>query len=200
LIIEARSLVAAPVEVQLRAAFAGAEWQAVLGGSTATPADTLLAVPTWTRQLVVDVAMAEGDWSRFTDFGVTLWHRDGRLLAAAPLNYAFGRLRIDLPPGVSGDTLRLALTPAAVSDDRPTPWRVEVSARFLTGQPAALDHGGTPILQVVPGGMRRAAFLVSNWPVPIPAGLAPLVTLMAVDRTDNIWTRETPLSRREGLR
>jgi subtilisin family serine protease len=199
LIVEARSLAEIPVDLQLRAAFSGAEWQARMGGAAAIPSDTVLVIPTWARQLVVDVAMSESEWSRFTDFGVTLWHRDGRLLAEEPLNYAFGRLRIDLPPEVSGDTLRLALTPAAAVDERPTPWRVEVSARFLPEQPSAIDRGGAPFSTVMPGSVRRAAFAVSGWPLPIPVGLAPLVTLIAVERDNDMWTREVPMPRREGI-
>lgn len=199
LIVEATSLTDSSVELQLRAAFSGAEWQAVMSGSVAAPNDTVLFVPTWADQLVIDVAMAEADWSRFTDFGVTLWHRDGRLLAEEPLNYAFGRLRIDLPPAVRGDTLRLALTPAAAGTDRATPWRVEVSARFFVERPSAVDRGGAPSGLLVPGGVRRVAFAVGGWPVVIPTGLTPLVTLIAIDRDDAIWTREMPLPGREGL-
>jgi subtilisin family serine protease len=199
LLVEARSLAESTVDLQLRAAFSGVEWQAVMGGNASVPSDTLLIIPPWARQIVVDVAMAEADWSRFTDFGVTLWHRDGRLLAEEPLNYAFGRLRIDLPPEVGGDTLRLALTPAAAIDDRPVPWRVEVSARYFAERPLAIDRGGAPHAPLAPGGTRRAAFAVTSWPVMIPAGLSPLVTLIAVERDNHVWTREIPLPRREGL-
>jgi hypothetical protein len=144
--------------------------------------------------------MAEADWSRFTDFGVTLWHRDGRLLAEAPLNYALGRLRIELPPEVSGDTLRLALTPAAATVDRPTPWRVEVSARFFPERPTAIDRGGAVLGTLAPGAARFAQFAVSGWPVAVPLNLSPLVTLIAIDGNDGYWTREVPLTRREGMR
>jgi hypothetical protein len=198
-IVRASSLTQDPVNLQLRAALSGAEWQAVMSGSVSEPTDTMLVLPTWVRQLVVDVAMAEADWSRFTDFGVTIWHRDGRLLAAAPLNYAFGRLRIDLPQEAWGDTLRLELTPAAAIDDRPTPWRVEVSARFLLARPIAMDRGGSSFETLEPGSSRRAAFGVPSWPVQIPARSTPLVTLMAVEQPGFAWTRETPLPRREGL-
>ena len=199
LVMEAQSLIDRPVELQLRAAFSGAEWQAVMSRPTSTPTDTMIVIPTWARQLVIDVAMAEADWSRFTDFGVTLWQRDGRLLAEEPLNYAFGRLRIDLPPEVGGDTLRLALTPAAAAPDRATPWRVEVSARFLTDRPTANDRGGAPFASIAAGATRRAAFAIGAWPVAIPAGLSPLVTLIAVERDNDLWTREVPMPRREGL-
>jgi hypothetical protein len=197
--VQATSLVDAPVDVRLRAAFSGAEWQAVMAGRAAVATDTLLMVPAWARHLVVDVAMAEADWSRFTDFGVTLWHRDGRLLAEAPLNYAFGRLRIELPTEVSGDTLRLVLTPAAAKLDLPTPWRVEVSARFLPERPTAIDRGGSAAVSLAPGAVHRGSFVVAEWPVTVPARLTPLVTLIAIDDNDRYWTREVPLPRKERL-
>ena len=199
LVVTATSLTDQPVELQLRAAFSGAEWQGTMGGPASVPTDTMLAVPPWARQLVVDVAMPEAEWSRFTDFGVTLWHRDGRLLAEEPLNYAFGRLRIDLPAEVHGDTLRLVLTPAATWVDRPTPWRVEVSARFFTERPSMVDRGGAPFAILAPGTSRRAAFPVASWPALVPVGFSPLVTIIAIERDNDIWTRETPLPRREGL-
>lgn len=191
--VDARNVAGEPVEVRLRAAFTGAEWSAGIAGDRSVPHDVALPVPPWATSLVLDVTMPEGDWSRFTDFGVSLRHADGRLLDESPLNYAFGRMRLDLPEEVRGDTLRLVLSPAAAVDHPATPWAVQAVARFYAAQPAAIDHGGTPRTDVPPGTTRRVRFPFERWPVQVPRDWAGLVTLIALEGDAAVWTREVAL-------
>ncbi len=188
--VEARNLAAQRIDIRLRAAFTGAEWQRHLTGDRATPLAELLAVPSWATSVVVDVSMPEGDWSKFTDFGVSLRRRDGRLLAESPLNYAFGRMRIDLPDDVRGDTLRLVLSPAAAMDSPATPWTVIADARFYLAQPQAIDRGGTPRTTLDPGATGRARFPIEGPSVQLPGGWWPLFTLIALEGDAAVWTRE----------
>ncbi len=190
LIVDAHSLSAEAIDLRLRAAFTGAEWRRHVTGDRAIPAREPLVVPAWAGSMVVDVTMPEGDWSKFTDFGVSLRRSDGRLLAESPLNYAFGRMRIDLPSDVRGDSLTLVLSPAAASDAPPTPWTVVATVRFYLEQPMAIDRGGTPGSRVESGTIQRARFPIAAPPVQLPVGWAPLFTLIALEGDAAVWTRE----------
>ncbi len=198
LVINALNVSADTVAARLRVAFSGAERQLLMQAPTARITDTLVGIPEWAGHLVLDVAMAEDDWSRFTDFGVTLWHRDGRILATEPLNYAFGRMRLDIPPALRGDTLSLELAPADAVPGRDTPWQVEVAIRFLAERPVVLDGGGTEVNSLPPGAITRAAYPLMKWPLPLGADLAPLVTVVALQGDTAPWTREIVLTHREG--
>lgn len=191
--VNARNAAGVPVEVRLRAAFTGAEWNAGISGDRAARDSIALPVPEWAASLVIDVTMAEEAWSRFTDFGVSLRRRDGRLLEESPLNYAFGRMRLDVPPEVRGDTLQLILLPAAATDEPATPWSVTATARFYAAQPAAIDHGGTPRTVVTPGSTRQVRFPFERWPVQVPQDWSGLVTLIALEGDVAVWTREVAL-------
>ncbi len=193
LTVDARNLAGVPVNVRLRAAFSGAEWTAGLSGDRAVRDSIALPVPAWARTLVLDVTMAQDDWSRFTDFGVSLRHRDGRLLEESPLNYAFGRMRLELPAEVTGDSLWLILLPAAAREVPPTPWSVAATARFYAAEPTALDHGGTPRTEVAPNSVRRVRFPFERWPVQVPRDWSALVTLIALEGDAAVWTREVAL-------
>jgi subtilisin family serine protease len=184
----------------LRAAFGGAEQRMSLGDSTSRVTTALIAVPEWATEVVVDVRMAEADWSRFTDFGVSLWRRDGRLVGTEPLNYAFGRMRVEIPTELRGDSLWLELTPADAVPGRDTQWEVEVSIRYHPESPVVLDGGGSGVLTVAPGQSVSVGFPMSSWPVEIPVGLAPLLTVVAIDEKQELWTREVRLEPGEGSR
>lgn len=196
--VSATSLAAVPIEFRLRAALTGVEWQHIVASPRATDCELPIVVPTWAAELVVDVGMDERDWSRFTDFGVTLRRRDGRIVEEEPLNYAFGRLRLEIPPGLRGDTLMLTLTPAAAVSFPDTPWRVTVEARFLMPNPVAIDDGGRHFPEVEPGGTRELLVAVSRWPVELPAGWDPVVTVVAFDQDHQAWTRQVPLRASQG--
>ncbi len=193
LVVDAANLTARPLEFRLRAALTGAEWQRHLTGDSSAVHVERLPVPTWAASLVLDVTMPEASWSRFTDFGVSLRRLDGRMVAESPLNYAFGRMRVDLPEDVRGDTLLLVLSPAAAVSTPATPWEVIAAARFQAAQPIAIDHGGTPRTTNAPGVSRQVRFPFEALPVEVPTGWRPLVTLIALEGDAAVWTRELPL-------
>ena len=54
------------------------------------------SVPDWAIHATVDLSMDPAQWPRFTDFGLTLFDSAGRQLGKSPLNYALGRLHVEL--------------------------------------------------------------------------------------------------------
>ena len=97
------------------------------------------------RGVVVDITMDRAQWGRFTDFGVTLFDSLGQQLGKQPLNYAFGRLQVELPEG-HGDM---------PGDARPLP-RLRRSRPATSGGASAPRSGSMPTHR-------------SCWPAPIPA-------------------------------
>jgi subtilisin family serine protease len=192
-VVDARNVAGVPVELRIRAAFTGVEWRRDVSGIRSEERAIELPVPEWASTMVLDVTMPQDDWSRFTDFGVSLRHADGRLLEESPLNYAFGRMRVEIPEAVRGERLQLVLAPAAVARAPATPWQVHVVARFYAAQPTAIDHGGTPRTRVGAGVTRRVRFPIERWPVQVAGDLAPLVTLIALEGDAAVWTREVVL-------
>ena len=70
-------------------------WQAEVeaGG----PYTRTFAAPEWATQVVVEVRVSPEFWNTVTDFGVTLFDRDGAQLGQGPMNYDFNRVTVDLP-------------------------------------------------------------------------------------------------------
>lgn len=187
------SLAAAPLDLQLRVGMLGAEVTTRMHGSASLPRDTVLVLPPWTGAAVLDVTMPDEEWSRFTDFGVSIRDRQDRILATMPLNHATGRLRLQLPRTWQGDTLRLRVTPAAALDTPATPWEVTLVVRAMLDQPAAIDRGGTMMAALAPGATRRVSHAVGRWPAVVPAGWSRLMQLVVFDDDDREWTREVAI-------
>ena len=70
-------------------------WQAEVqaGG----PYTRTFTAPEWATQVVVEVRLSPEFWNTVTDFGVTLFDRDGAQLGQGPMNYDFNRVTVDLP-------------------------------------------------------------------------------------------------------
>jgi hypothetical protein len=191
--IHATSVVAAPLEVRLRTALTGAAMMRNITGSGHEVVRVTIAVPLWATRMAVDASMPREAWPHFTDFAVTVREPNGRLLEAAPLNYAFGRLSGPVPEQVRGDSLVIHLRPAPADTSRATPYLLNLLVRFSADRPWALDDGGTSRAPLAAAGARRVRFPLTAWPLAIPPGFFPLVTVVALEGDDAVWTRELPL-------
>lgn len=191
--VAATSLVADPIELRLRTALTGAMQSLTASGEGRRVVRVAIPVPPWAVRIAIDAAMPRAAWPGFTDFGVTLRESDGTLLGEGPLNYAFGRLVIELPQRAQGDTLVLHLSPAPAAPGAALPWSLDLTIRYVADRPWALDDGGTGRSTLAPAAVRRARFAVAPWPLDIPAGLLPLITVVALEGDDAVWTRELPL-------
>ena len=122
--------------------------------------------------VVVDITMDRAQWGRFTDFGVTLFDSLGQQLGKQPLNYAFGRLQVELPEGhgdmpVSARALprlrrpgrRRALERSAPrSGSTPTPpsrWPAPAADATVTIAPRRERHGRRSRCRASPGHSAR---------------------------------------------
>ncbi len=188
--IHASSETSAGLEVRLRTALTGAAFVTAVSGDGQEVQRVAVPVPTWATRIAVDATMAREKWPMFTDFAVSVRERNGRLLEAAPLNYAFGRLSRAVPEQVRGDSVIIHLRPAPARADRPAPYRLDLLVRFSADRPWALDDGGTSRASLAAGATRRVRFPLASWPLAIPSGFFPLVTVVALEGDDAVWTRE----------
>lgn len=157
------------------------------------PAETLVVrLPDWAAHAEVDVQMAPEQWNHFTDFGVTVFDSTGQQVRQGPLNYAFGRLRFEVPPELLGSPLVVELFPAYARADVSASWQAEVRVRFLS-EPAQPPRSlGEATL--VAGGRSRLA-LPDPPALALPEGFAPLVEVRfrPADGTGPDAVRRLPL-------
>ncbi len=159
--------------------------------------------PAWVSGVVVDVSMDREQWGRFTDFGVTLFDSLGRVLGKQPLNYAFGRLQVELPNGHGTMPVTLGLSPGFADSAEGESWSLQTSIRLYADSSVAIGpaSGAPNLLTIAPGARGRTSFVVPQSPWSLSDGFSPLGVLIA--RTGSqVWTRETalPVTRPEAAR
>lgn len=192
--VTAKSLAATSLPVRLRAGLIGVVRHYLIRGG---PGQERIAVPVpaWTDRTVIDTRMAPEAWSRFTDLGLSFLDRRGREIETSPINYAFSRAVPTLPDSVRGDTLVLVLSPGFADPRDHAEWVIDVAVRFYVAKPFSLDSGGSPVRPVAANATREERFMQGPLPIVIPPGFTPLATVVALEGTERIWTRELPLLR-----
>jgi hypothetical protein len=158
------------------------------------PVRVPFTLPSWSTAVVVDVAMDRAQWGRFTDFGLTLFDADGRQLGKDPLEYAFGRLSVDVARGQADRPVAVTLFPGFADPADTAPWSATVTVRLYADTMAAVaPSGGDSSDVIVTHGAkvtRRFTPVVSPWT--LGEGFTPLGVVVA--RTGGrIWTREIAL-------
>jgi tripeptidyl-peptidase II len=184
---------AAPVKTEVAMLLGGAERVETIVAKSAAVRRIPFIAPAWARSVVVDVTMSREQWSRFTDFGVTLFDSAGRQIEKQPLNYAFGRLQAKLPGGQqAGMPVELALFPG-LADTTDQSWTARASIRLYADTAIALEAAGQPEVTIAPGRTETARFTLSDSPWPLGDGFFPLGVL-AARAEDHTWTREGGLA------
>ncbi len=105
-------------------------WQAEVqaGG----PYTRTFTAPEWATQVVVEVRLSPEFWNTVTDFGVTLFDRDGAQLGQGPMNYDFNRVTVDLPAKRGPDfPVTLELFPAFARPVPPASFTAAVQLAFV---------------------------------------------------------------------
>jgi hypothetical protein len=181
-------------ETQIRLGLIGGERIEKIATRGSDPVRLPFTLPAWATAVVVDVAMDRAQWGRFTDFGLTLFDSAGRQLGKDPLEYAFGRLSVDVAKGQADRPVAVTLFPGFADPADTAQWSATVAVRLYADTMAAVPPTGADSGEVVVSrGMkvtRKFAPVVSPWM--LGAGFTPLGVIVA--RTGGrIWTREIAL-------
>jgi hypothetical protein len=150
--------------------------------------------PGWARTAVIDLTMDRAQWSKFTDFGVTLFDSAGRQIEKKPLNYAFGRLEASLPSGHGNMPVELALFPGFADVASDEPWTLRASIRLYADSAVAVVQPDSAAgkITVAPGKSVSRSFPLPPSPWPLGDGFFPLGVLV-VRAGEHTWTREAGL-------
>ena len=182
-----------PVDAEVGMHIGGAARSESVAADGSDPRRIPFVVPRWSRGVVVDLSMDRAQWNRFTDFGVTLFDSLGHQLGKQPLNYAFGRLQVELPEGHGDMPVTLGLFPGFADPKGDQRWSVRTSIRVYADTTVVLarsDSGGSTI---APRSTATAEFTLPESPWSLGAGFVPLGLLVA--RADGrSWTREVELA------
>jgi tripeptidyl-peptidase-2 len=158
-----------------------------------------LVVPPWAAALVLDVSLPGEVWSQLTDFSVSLRGASGRLIQEAPLNHSFGRVRVRIPAVRAGETLTLLLTPAFADAEARARWQAEVVTRFEAAEGLPVDGGGAGRARLGPGAVRVHRVAPVEWPLTVPPGWAPLLTVRVHEGAEHRWTHQLILASGRGV-
>jgi hypothetical protein len=182
----------APVATEIGMHLGGAARSESVAASGSASKRLAFVVPSWSRGVVVDVAMDPAQWGRFTDFGVSLFDSLGQQLGKQPMNYAFGRLQVELP-GPHGDMpVTLGLFPGFADTTGDQHWAVRTSIRVYADTSVVLARADTAATSIAPKSTLTATFPLPQSPWPLPDRFVPLGLLVA--RADGrSWTREVEL-------
>jgi tripeptidyl-peptidase II len=179
---------ASPVKAEVAMLMGGAERVETIVANGSAVRRIPFVAPAWARSVVVDVTMSREQWSRFTDFGVTLFDSVGRQIEKQPLNYAFGRLQAKLPGNHAGMRVELELFPG-FADTTDQAWSARAFIRLYADSAIALEPAGEPVITIPAGKTATARFTLPESPWPLGDGFFPLAVL-AARADEHTWTRE----------
>jgi hypothetical protein len=172
------------------AVLVGAERGATVVARGAEPQRIPFTIPDWAVHTVVDITMDRAQWSRFTDFGVTLYDSAGRQLGKSPLNYATGRLHIDLSQQ-HGTAASLMLFPGLADPNSVERWTASVSIRLYVDSAKVVRLEGNQV--TIPANGSAATTLQMQSPaVALGDAFFPLGIVVVPDG-ERTWTREVGL-------
>lgn len=149
-------------------------------------------VPKWATRLVVDLAMPRSQWPLFTDLGLSVLDDEGQILETEPLNYALGRLAMDLEPRLSGRQIEVVLTPGFADPAATALWEADLSVRFYAATPVLAPQPGPEEIRLGPGERVDRVLFLGSVPWPLGDGFFPIGHLV-VDSEGVLWGREVPL-------
>jgi subtilisin family serine protease len=187
-----RNVSAKQVTADIGVHIGGAEREVQIQARNSEPERIPFVAPPAAHGLVVDVTMDRAQWGRFTDFGLGVFDSAGRLIGKQPLNYAFGRLQVELPTEHGEMPLSVGLFPGFADPAADQSWSARVSIRLYGDSAASLPPvaGSSPTITIAPGKTGSVAFPQPSIPWRLSEGFFPLGVLVArIDR--QVWTRET---------
>ena len=187
------------VRADVGAAVVGAGRVETVRASGSARRDLAVEVPAWARGIQVDVKMPRAEWSRYTDFGLTLFDSAGHQLAKSPLNYSFGRVEHEMENGHPAQRMTVSLFPGFAMPDEQGPWAVDVTIRLYSDSAQALMPADERALTLGPSESRTMRFSAGAGVRAMPTGYVPLGLLLARTGDDEIWATEALLSPLTGV-
>ncbi len=159
-------------------------------------------MPAWSRGVVVDITMDRAQWGRFTDFGVTLFDSLGQQLGKQPLNYAFGRLQVELPEGHGDMPVTLGLFPGFADSAGDQRWSLRASIRVYADTSVVLARADSParVTHRAARERRRADFVLPASPWPLGPSSFRWGCWWRARTTAQLDPRGRPRARRPGAR
>jgi hypothetical protein len=168
----------------------GAERDAPISAHGSGPQSVPFTIPAWAVHATIDVTMDPAQWPRFTDLGLILFDSVGRQLGNSPLNYALGRLHVDLA-GRGSFPAMVKLFPGFAVPDSNQIWNATVSIRLYADSAKVMRLDGGKVV-VPPGGTATARVPFQPMNVELGEGFSPL-GIVVVPVGDLAWTREAAL-------
>ena len=183
-----------PVAAQMTVLLGGGERVETVVARGSSVRRIPFTVPAWASNVVIDILMDRAQWSRFTDFGVTLFDSAGRQIEKQPLNYAFGRLQAALPESHGDRPVELALFPGFADPAADESWTLRASIRMYADSAVSLAPAQSTraAITVAPRRNASAVFPLPPSPWALGDGFFPLAILAARVGEDT-WTREAGL-------
>lgn len=149
-------------------------------------------VPAWATRVEVDLTVPPATWPMFTDMGLTLFDRDGQVVAANPLNYHVGRVAADFDSTQVIRELTIVAAPGFADPLSEPLWDGVISIRFYAGAPVLLESAGAAEALLLAGGRTTLKFPLGKLPWALGDGFFPLGHLL-VEVGGNSWGRESRL-------
>ena len=177
-----------------RAALLGGGLRATIHGVGGEERRLSFFIPAWARFMELDVSLSPHDWSRFTDYGVTVLDELDRVVANAPLDYASGRLSQVLGPAHADLPVVVSLLPGLADTTDTAPWEATVEVRFYAGSAVPLQpsQGASTVVSLPPGKTDTTEFVMRSSPWPLGDEFVPLGIVMT-ETEGPTWTREVAL-------
>jgi len=184
----------APQDATVRAALLGGVRRATIQGAGGEERRLSFVIPAWARFMELDLSLSPHDWSRFTDYGVTVLDELGRVVADGPLDYARGRLREMLGPAHADLPVTVSLMPGLADTTDTAPWEATVEVRFYAGSavPLRMSEGASAVVSLPPGQTEAKVFVMRSSSWPLGEGFVPLGIVMT-ETEGPTWTREVAL-------
>lgn len=179
-----------PVRTDPFVVLVGAERNVTVTGTGGDLRHVRFTLPDWAVHAAVDVSMDRAQWPIFTDFGVTMLDDAGRQLGKSPLNYAFGRLHVDLPKHAGGG-VDVELFPGLAEIASTQRWSATVSVRLYADSAHVVRLAGSAT-SIAPGASATIQVPMEPPALPLGEGFVPL-GIVVVPEQDRTWTREVPL-------
>jgi subtilisin family serine protease len=168
----------------------GAERMFAISGR-GLPAESIqVRAPRWARRMEVDVQLPPELWDQMTDFSVTVYDSTGQQIPGGnqPVNYAFGRMGVQLSEAITAIPLTIELYPAFARLPGHA-WRGTACVRFLGPDEPAGEAGQ---LSVVAGG-RTVVRLPTPPPLQLPDGFSTLIETRVTTLTGTMAVRRMPV-------